>query len=277
MYSRYNAPMENVETAIASSRTSRVFRSVPIYGPYLLLHTVPWLLLATVLRTYAKAMPDALALLGMILVQLAVFIAFLLASQKMIELANGWTSLSRLAFREQVVFGWRVIWRLLSLFFLTVCAANLAGIDRFAAAQLWFGFDGIAYPWWQGPLQLWIAIVSMIAFMLVVEKGMDRRPRFVGVLREFRFHGRHLSRAVVYNCAFLIAATFLQTQVAKLLSPLFDGPGYGQTKYLAFVAWILMFSYIRLWGIVAILTYTLRASYRLRPQTTATSSPAGPV
>ncbi|MBP1883542.1 hypothetical protein [Sinorhizobium mexicanum] len=255
--------METVETSLTSDRGSSTFRSLPTFGPYLLLQTVPWLLLATVLRTYVKAMPNALLLLGMILVQFAVFIAFLLASQKMIELANGWTSLSRLTFREQVTFGWRVIWRLLLLFLLTVCTADLAGVDKFAAAQLWLGFDGIAYPWRQGVLQVWIAIVSMITFMFVVEKGVGRQPRFVGILREFRLHRRHLSRAVVYICAFLVAMTFLQGQAAKLLSLLFDSPGYSRARPLVYIGWVLAFSYLRLWGTIAMLTYALRESYRL--------------
>ncbi|WP_331371833.1 hypothetical protein [Sinorhizobium chiapasense] len=256
--------MENVETTLTSSQPSRAYRAFPTFGPYLLLHIVPWLLLATVLRTCAKAMPDGLILLGMILVQFAVFIAFLLASQKMIELANGWTSLSQLTFREQVIFGWRVIWRLLLLFLLAVCTANFTGVDRFAAAQLWLGFDGIVFPWRQGLLQLWIAIVSMITFMLVVERGLDRPPRFVGILREIRHHGRHLSRAVVHICAFLVITTFLQAQIAIFLSPLFDSAAYSRVQFLLYTGFILLFSYIRLWGIIAILTYSLRASYRLR-------------
>ncbi|HEV7306706.1 MAG TPA: hypothetical protein VGO12_10940 [Ensifer sp.] len=232
----------------------------------MLLQTVPWLLLATVLRSYARVMPGGLALLGMVLVQFAVLLAFLLASQKMIELAKGSTSLARLSFHEQLVFGWRVIWRFLLLFLLAVGGANFAGVDKFLAAQLWFGFDGIAFPWRQGLLQLWVAAISTIAFMFVVEKGQDREPRFISVFKEIGRHWRHLLWALLFISALLVVATFVQGRIAGILAPIFDRPEVGRARYLAYVALVLVFSYIRLWGIVAILTHALRASYRRRSQ-----------
>ncbi|WDZ75603.1 hypothetical protein PWG15_13380 [Ensifer adhaerens] len=254
--------MEALETTYASSRAPRAYRAWPTYGPYLLFQTVPWLLVATVLRSYVRVMPTGLALLGMMLVQFAVLIAFLLASQKMIELAKGSTSLARLSFREQLAFGWRVIWRFLLLFLLATCTANFAGVGEFLAARLWLGFDGIAFPWRQGLLQLWIAIIATMAFMFVVEKGQERAPRLLSVLREIALHRRHLMWALLFISLFLVIATFVQGQIAIMLAPVFDRPEVSRVRYLAYIALILAFSYIRLWGIVAILTYALRASYR---------------
>lgn len=254
--------MENSTRTLTATRAYSAFRAFPRYGPYLLLQILPWLLLATVLRTYMKSAPGALLFLIMPSVQITVFIAFLIASEKMIRLAGGWTSLSKLTIKEEMRFAWQVVWRLLLLFLATVTVAVWAGIDKFAAAQIWLGFDGIAFPWRQGVLQVWIAFISILAFLFVVEKGLDRKPQFICIFRQLVAHARHLLLAWFYISVFFVAATLAQSKSAGLVASTLDNIENGHARYILYICFIVVFSHIRVWVAVAILTYALRSSHR---------------
>ncbi len=112
---------------IAASKVVIAKGHVTQFAPYLVLQTLPWLLLATVLRLYMKTAPNAVVLLLFVLVQLSVFIAFLVACERMIKLSGGWTSLDRLTMGQRDRFAWQVIWRLLIAFWLRLCWLSRQG------------------------------------------------------------------------------------------------------------------------------------------------------
>ena len=132
------------------------------FGPYLMLETLPWLLLATAMRLYVLTLPDGLSLLGFFVVHVPVFIAFLLASQKMVRLTGGSTALERLSFQRQLSLSWAVLWRLSLLFFCTVISTVLLGMNKYSASKFWLGFDGIVFVWGQGFLPFWSAPIAAI-------------------------------------------------------------------------------------------------------------------
>lgn len=236
------------------------------FGPYLLLEAVPWLLLATVMRMVARSMGDGFGLLVLAAGQFALFIAFLLASQKMIHLAGGTTGLVGLSFRSQAALARAVLWRLLVLFLAANLLALWIGVDRFAAAVFWLGFDGIAFKWLGGTLLMtWSAVVAAVVYLMVVEKGAARQPGFVAVLRQFLVRWRYLLSAAVAIIAMQAAANAIQSLVGAMLQPLHAQLAPPLLKASAYLMFSFIFAYVRLWATIAILTYALRASYRRQP------------
>lgn len=247
---------------ILASRAVTAKGPVAQFAPYLVLQALPWLLLATVLRLYMKTAPNALVLLMFVLVQLCVFIAFLATCERMIKLSGGWTSLDRLTMRQRARFAWQVIWRLLTVFLGAVVLAVTTGVDRYAAATLWIGFDGLAFPWRQGVLQVWIAFIAVITFIFVLEKGTGNLVRFTGVLRQVRIHRHSLFFSGIYLGVFLVSITFIQSKLALVLGGLLDDGRLGTVRTYLLIGFLVLFSYLRIWVAVAILTYSIRASYR---------------
>ncbi|RYC15614.1 hypothetical protein [Ciceribacter ferrooxidans] len=248
---------ETFQNFRSSSQTKQITR----FSPYLLLGTVPWLLLATVLRLNMKVAPGAVALLLLPLVQIVVFIAFLLASEKMISLSRGHTSLAELTVSAKARFACQVIWRLLLLFLVSVLLAIGIGVSGLQAATMWMGFDGLAYPWRQGPLQAWVAFISIVAFVFVLEKGSERDPRYLNLVRRLYEHRRSLLMSWVYISLFLMLATFVQGKIALLAGYLLSFTDIASIERVALIGYIAAFSYLRIWVVVAILTFSFRASY----------------
>lgn len=247
---------------IPASRAVIAKGPVTQFAPYLVLQTLPWLLLATVLRLYIKTAPNALVLLMFVLVQLCVFIAFLAACEKMIKLSGGWTSLDRLTMGQRARFASQVMWRLLTIFLGSVLLAVATGLDRHAAATLWVGFDGLAFPWRQEALQIWIAFIATVTFMFVLEKGTGNAVRFTGVVRQLNTHKNALLFSGVYLGLFLISITFVQSKLALMLGGIIDDEKLGTVGTYLLIGFLLLFSYLRIWVVIAILTYSIRASYR---------------
>ena len=239
------------------------------FGPYLLLGTVPWLLLATATRMHGRHTEGGLGLLVLLIAQFALFIAFLVASNRMIRLFGGSTALDRLSFNEQFALGRGIIWRLLGLFLAANLLAVWAGMGKLTAAFLWFGFDGIAFDWHRNILLLWSPLVAVIAYLMVVEKGAGREPGFGSVLRQMRDRWRYLLPAMLAIMALQIVSNTIQHFAGFIMEPLYVQLTLSVPKNLMYLGFFFCFAYIRLWATVAILTYALRLSYRQSPSTGA--------
>ncbi|WP_137131131.1 hypothetical protein [Rhizobium sp. FY34] len=163
---------------------------------------------------------------------------------------------------QRARFAWQVIWRLLTVFLGAVVLAVTTGVDKHAAATLWVGFDGLAFPWRQGALQIWIAFIATVTFIFVLQKGTGNEARFIGVVRQLSTHKRTLLFSWVYLGLFLISITFVQSKLALMLGAFLDDGRLGKVGTYLLVGFIVLFSYLRIWVVVAILTYSIRASYR---------------
>jgi hypothetical protein len=232
------------------------------FGPYLVLETLPWLLLATVMRLYSLTLPDGLSLLGFFVAHVPVFIAFLLASQKMVRLTGGSTALERLSFHRQLSLSWAVVWRLSLLFFCTVILIVLLGMNKYSASKFWLGFDGIVFVWGRGFLPFWSALIAAIVFIMVVEKGLDRKPTFLAVLRQFGARWKQLTKAIAVIGLVFVGCTFVQFFVGRLVWAAGEPLALPFGRNLLYVGFLAGVSYVRLWLAITILTYAVRASYR---------------
>jgi hypothetical protein len=254
--------MKSEASTLSVSRTARRSTWFAGFGPFMLVETIPWLLAATAIRGYSRQMGSGLALLVLVVAQFALFMAFLVACHRAIQLAGGATNLGRLSFSEQCALARGVLGRMLGLFFAVVVISLFIGVDKFHAAAFWLGFDGIVFNYPSHVLVIWSPVVATIAFLMVIEKGAGRKPKFASVLRHFVDRWRYLLAAIIAIVGFQIASNIVQAYAASIVQSLYDRPQPYIVKNIMYLAFFLSLSYARLWATVTILTYALRASYR---------------
>ena len=247
-------------SAIPAPATGRRLPSVS-FGPYLLLEAAPWLLLATATRMRARHSDGLLTLPLIVLVQFAVLIALLIASQRMIAMAGGTTGLGRLSFREEAALARGVLGRLFLLFLAVILLLTGLGVDRYLCASLWLGLDGIVFDWGRDMLQVWSGVVALIVFLMIVEKGAGRPPHLGPALRQAIRRWPALAKAVLAVIVVLIACNKVQDILGSLVNPAYQQM-VPMLRNLLSLGVLFAFAHLRLWATVAILTYALRASYR---------------
>lgn len=74
------------------------------YGPFRLTEAVPWLMLAAAMRVL-MVKGGLVWLFASVCSDIAIFLAFMLAARRMIELSDGKTALGRLSFAQQFDHG----------------------------------------------------------------------------------------------------------------------------------------------------------------------------
>lgn len=246
------------QTALRRSVSIKRSRSLLSFGPYLVVEATPWLLIATIVRLRSHA--PATFLIGTQLAQLLVFMAFLLMSQRIISLLGGGTSLPRLPFRQQLLLGGAILWRVLIMSIVVLVAAKYFGSSRIPFFYM-LGIDGIVFPWYGQSIPLLSAFMATFAFLMVTEKGLERKPTFRNVFTQFRLRWTYLLPAMLIVGLFLSGADALQAFTTAALEPLYVASAGPFQRYF-YTGYFLGYSYLRLWIVVVILTYALRASYR---------------
>ncbi|MEK1930809.1 MAG: hypothetical protein AAAC47_13720 [Pararhizobium sp.] len=251
--------MQNSDISLPYRKTLQR-RELTRFAPFLVLESIPWLFAATVFRTRAQGSGGAL-LVGLPLVQLFVFMAFLLAAHRMISAADGGTSLGRLQFKNQLALARTILRRLLGLSVIASVIAVGFGASPKTIVFYWLGMDGIVFYWYGHAIPFLSAFLAAVMFLMVVEKGMDREPKLKSALMEIVSRWRYLVPAIILFGLFFTGANALQTHLDVALEPVYEAvsPAFGRYFYTGYH---LLFSYVRLWLTVAALTYTIRASYR---------------
>src|SRR5437868_6418613 len=127
------------------------------FGPFRLLHALPWLILAAALRVVAFG-GGAVALPAIVVANLAVLQAFLATAQRSIEAASGESGLSDLDTTERFRLTRAILWRIVPLMIAAVLALAAAGFTS-VAPHLLSGIDGMAFDQVTALGKLWSAIV----------------------------------------------------------------------------------------------------------------------
>ena len=222
---------------------------------------VPWLMLASAIRFVAWS-AGASGLLLMLFADLSVFIAFLLAVSGMIEWTGGRTALARLPFRDQVRLGWNILKRVLALLIAGWLAVALLG-GRAVAPHLLMGFDGIAFDQSSRLGMAWSAILAALVLLMLVQAEQAGKPALFAAIAEFARRAAHLVPAVIAIAVFLIALHAVQGYVRGGVRVILHTPEVPRLVFhLIYFAFVFGFATIRLWVVVALLAYALRASYR---------------
>jgi hypothetical protein len=239
------------------------------YGPFRLCEAVPWLMLATSFRFLA---PQTVATMVTMhsLSGVCIFLAFLLATRRMIEFSGGDAAFAGLDFREQLILARNVLWRVVALI---LAASLLAGltISFLAGWSLLWGVDGIAFDPFNLTETAWSSLLAAIILLMIVgaESGEPTSGRtsnevsLHGAIRELAARLRHMAPALL--AVMLIHVTLSAVQgVAREAMWAFwrtsDTPG--MVKQLVYFFFVFGFASVRVWATLATLIFALRRSYR---------------
>lgn len=189
-------------------------------------------------------------------------LAFLVASQRMIEIAGGVSHLGKLSMTEQLRLSRAVVWRMIAIGLLVAVAAKAAGMPPDNAARFVQGFDGIAFNRYFDLLLIWSPLTAIFAFLMLVEKGLGRAATLRGSAREFAIRWPYLLSAALIIMPCILLLNGLQSLIGPPISDFVTSFLPERLRVLAVITFLFAFAFARLWLTVALLTYALRRSYR---------------
>jgi hypothetical protein len=229
---------------------------------------VPWLMLASAMR-FAGWRGGLLGLFAMVISDIAVFLAFLLAARAMIESTGGRLQLGRIDIREQILLGYRILKRVLLLLVAVSAIAALAVGN--SAWHLMLGFDGIAFDQFTKLGLVWSSALAAIALLMVVMAERGSPLTLFGALSELARRANWMVPAILLVAAAQLLLHTVQGATRWGVAAQFESDAPMLIKKLIYFAFVVGFATVRLWATLAILTFALRESYRR----TAGNSAAG--
>ncbi len=154
------------------------------FGPFRLLHALPWLILAAAMRVIAWGGGGA-ALPALIVADIAILLAFFATAQRSIEVAGGQSSLGELTLVEQIRFAFSILWRVALMMITAAVVASAAGFTDFAP-HLLAGLDGMAFDQHTQLGRFWSAGIAALVLLIIVhaERGNGEIALFAA-LAEF--------------------------------------------------------------------------------------------
>ena len=227
-----------------------------------LVHAVPWLMLATVMRIIYAAHTGLLWHVTFFVANICIFLAFMIVSHVMIQHAGGRTELGSLPFGKQVAIGRNVVPRITLLLTGLSFAVGWFGAPTLAD-HLLFGFDGIAFDQYSGWGFLLSSFLAALILLMLLAGERGERGTISAAVAEFAARRKSLVPAVLAVAAFLLGLSAFQGVVRELVYE------FGQMTSVpfairSFVFFIFIFSFatVRLCGCLALLVFALRRSYR---------------
>jgi len=235
-------------------------RSETSFGPFKLLHALPWLILAAAMRVIAFG-GGAVALPAIIVVDISVLLAFFATARQSIEAADGQSSLGTLTLGEQFKLSFSILWRIMLV--MIAAALGTAAIGYEASYHLMAGLDGMAFDQFTHPGRFWSAwIAALVLLMIVRAERDDGKVDLFAAIGEFARHGLWLGAAVVVLGAVNVALAYGQEAVRISIWNFWQTSSATQfTKNLIYFVFIFSFAMLRLWITLTILTLGLRQSY----------------
>lgn len=247
--------------SIALRKTLRTSVPQAQFGPFRLLHALPWLVLAAAMRVIAFG-GGAIAPPAIIVADLAVLQAFLATATRSIEAEGGQTGLGDLDFLEQFQLMRVVLWRIVGLMLVATIALLLAGFTKLAPHML-NGIDGMAFDQFTAAGKFWSAFVAAVILLILV--GAERNNGKVALfaaLGEFARRWYWLGGAVAVLGIAYLGLGLVQGWVRSTIWYFWQTSEASQfIKNLIYFMFIFSFAMLRLWMTLFILTFGLKQSY----------------
>ncbi|MBR0713443.1 hypothetical protein [Bradyrhizobium liaoningense] len=230
------------------------------FGPFKLLHALPWLILAAAMRVIAFG--GGVALPATIVSDLSILLAFFATAQRSIEVAGGQSSLGELTMGEQFKLSLAIFWRIALLMIAATIGVDLVGRTT-SARHLMSGLDGVAFDQFTHLGRFWSAsIATLVLLMIVRAERSNGQIALFAAIAEFGRRGLWLGAAVVVLGLLNIALGFGQELVRSAIWNFWQTSAASQfTKNLIYFCFIFSFAMLRLWLTLTILTLGLRQSY----------------
>ncbi|SCB52997.1 hypothetical protein GA0061098_101899 [Bradyrhizobium shewense] len=230
------------------------------FGPFKLLHALPWLILAAAMRVIAFG-GGAVALPAIIVSDISVLLAFFATARQSIEAAGGQSSLGTLTLGEQFKLSFSILWRIMLV--MIAAALSAAAIGYKASYHLMAGLDGMAFDQFTHPGRFWSAwIAALVLLMIVRAERDDGKVALFAAIGEFARRGLWLGTAVIVLGVVNIALAYGQEAVRTAIWNFWQTSSATQfTKNLIYFVFIFSFAMMRLWITLTILTLGLRQSY----------------
>jgi len=228
-----------VRRMIAPSAAARPAFPNVSFGPFRLLEAVPWLLVAATMRVIAFA-GGLIALPAIMLANIALLLAFVIVTWRMVLATDGRSGLGLLGLSQQIGMARAVLPPIFGVLMAATVVAAVTGLTG-RPGEFMLGFDGIAFDQVSHAGRLWSALVAALVLLMVLQVDEANVAALAVLLHPFQGYVRGL---VVQ----MWQQSELPISVKSLLSMVF----------------IFSFATVRLWLTVAILVFALRQSYRAR-------------
>lgn len=231
------------------------------FGPFRFFEAMPWLVLAASMRVIAFNSPF-IAIPATVFASIAVLHAFLLVTQRSIELAQGQTGLGGLDFTEQSRLTRAILWRVGLLMLAVSLCAEAAGY-RSQALHMMSGLDGMAFDQVTDIGKFWSAAVAALTLLMVVGAERNRgKVRFWQAAAEFARRSLWVGLAVIALGIIFLGLSLCQGLIRNALWQFYQtSTAHQLIKNLIFFVFIFSFATLRLWVTLLVLTWGLKQSY----------------
>jgi hypothetical protein len=231
------------------------------FGPFRLLHALPWLILAAAMRVVAFR-GDAMMLPAIIVADVSILLAFFATAQRSIEASGGQSALGELALGEQFRLSLSILWRIALVMIAAALGTAAIGYTAFAP-NLMSGLDGMAFDQFTQAGRFWSAgIAALVLLMIVRAERNGGEIALFPAIAEFARRGLWLGAAVIALGVVNIALGFGQEIVRSAIWQFWQTSGATDfVKNLIYFVFIFGFAMLRLWVTLTILTVGLRQSY----------------
>ncbi|MDB5620894.1 hypothetical protein [Tardiphaga sp.] len=230
------------------------------FGPFRFLEALPWLVLAATMRVLAFSTPG-LAIIFIAFATIAVLNAFIVVTQRSIELTGGHSGLGDLSTSESFRLSLTILKWTASLMVLAMLGALALGGK--AAPLMLLGIDGMAFAQPTIPAMLWSAVIATLILLMIVEAGRRAgRTSLSAIGPELLRHGVWLLAGIAALTASYVALGTLQDIVRDILVEFWRNSPLNQLfKNLIMFVYIFSFAMLRLWMTLLVLTFALKQSY----------------
>lgn len=217
---------------------------------------------ASAMRIVTVTSGGIVTLLALICSTVAIFLAFLLAARRMIELTEGATGLGRLDFKAQMRLTQKVLGPIVILMLVVCFALGTAGA-RVPAMIALNGVDGIAFDQLGFAGMAWSAVLAAVMLVMLLKAESAGHTTLLDASKELWLRSVCMVSAIFAVSMADIALSVLQGMARIGVYQFWHTAGPPQfLRTMVFVIFVFSFASVRLWVTLAILTFALRESYR---------------
>lgn len=231
------------------------------FGPYWMMHVLPWLLLATTMRFLSFHPHPVAGVAGILIESLAIFLAFLTALRRGSEDCPPPFRLGAMSFSRQVELAVDIVGKVYVLLFALAVASYFLGTPR-AVLLLLRGLDGIAYDQFIWGAMAWSAALAALLALMVMNADATGRA-LARPSAEFLRGAVWVLPAVAAAALALIGISTVEGFSRGAIGLIWQTPLPQFFKNASFFLFVFGFATLRLWVVTKILLMALAFSRRI--------------